>query len=76
MRLDECGGGRPMDDPDRFYQALLDAHEGLDAEQSQRLNARLILLLAQHLHSDERAHELLREASRGIVTSPRTGSAG
>ncbi len=75
MKLDECPRGRPMDDPDRFYQALVDAHEGLDAEQSQRLNARLILLLAQYLHSDEQAHALLREAVRGIVARPRAGSA-
>jgi Protein of unknown function (DUF2783) len=65
---------RPFSDPDRFYQALVDAHEGLDAEQSLLLNARLILLLAQHLGSDAQAHALLREAARGIV--PRQGPGG
>lgn len=69
MSHGESPAGRPMDDPDRFYQALVDAHEGLDAEQSQRLNARLILLLAQYLDSDEQAHALLREAARGLVAS-------
>ena len=59
--------GRRITDPDRFYQALVDAHEGLSAEQSRLLNARLILLLAQYLESDEQAHALLREAARGIV---------
>jgi len=37
---------RPGDD---FYEALIEAHRGLDDEQSERLNARLILLLANHI---------------------------
>lgn len=31
---------------DRFYENLLKAHSGLDAEASQRLNMRLVLLMA------------------------------
>ncbi len=34
---------------DEFYEALLDAHQGLNAEQSEALNARLILTLANHI---------------------------
>jgi hypothetical protein len=34
---------------DAFYEALMQAHEGLDESQSQLLNARLILLLANHI---------------------------
>ncbi len=34
---------------DEFYEALLDAHQGLSAEQSEALNARLILTLANHI---------------------------
>ncbi len=34
---------------DEFYEALLDAHQGLSPEQSQALNARLILTLANHI---------------------------
>ena len=37
---------RPGDD---FYEALIEAHRDLDDEQSERLNARLILLLANHI---------------------------
>ena len=37
---------RPGDD---FYQVLIDAHRDLSDEQSQKLNARLILLLANHI---------------------------
>ena len=70
MKPAELPPGRRLADPDRFYQALVDAHEGLSPEQSRLLNARLILLLAQYLESDEQAHALLREAARGIVADP------
>lgn len=36
-------------DPDGFYDALLGAHEGLEKSQSDALNARLILVLANHI---------------------------
>lgn len=36
-------------DADQFYAQLLDAHNGLTNEQSQALNARLILLLANQI---------------------------
>jgi hypothetical protein len=70
MRSSEPPPGRPFTDPDRFYQALVDAHHGLDTEQSLLLNARLILLLAEHLANDDKALALLREAGRGIVVRP------
>ncbi|WP_063582078.1 DUF2783 domain-containing protein [Achromobacter ruhlandii] len=35
--------------PDDFYEALIDAHRDLSNEQSQEMNAALILLLANHL---------------------------
>jgi Protein of unknown function (DUF2783) len=35
--------------PDDFYQALIDAHAGLTDEQSAALNARLVLLLANQV---------------------------
>ena len=34
---------------DDFYQALIDTHRGLSDEQSRAVNARLILLLANHI---------------------------
>jgi hypothetical protein len=74
MSAGETRAGRSFADPDRFYQALVDAYEGLDAEQSRLLNARLILLLAAHLGDDEQAHALLREAKQGI--GPSAGPAG
>lgn len=36
-------------DPDGFYAALLAAHRGLDAADSAALNARLVLILSNHI---------------------------
>jgi hypothetical protein len=38
---------------DAFYEALMKAHEGLNESQSQLLNARLILVLANHIGHTE-----------------------
>ena len=38
-----------LDAPDDFYEALIDTHRDLAAEQSHALNARLVLLLANHI---------------------------
>ncbi|KQP19790.1 DUF2783 domain-containing protein [Pseudorhodoferax sp. Leaf267] len=44
--------------PDDFYEALIDAHQGLATDESHALNARLVLLLANHIG----AMPVLREA--------------
>ena len=36
-------------DPDAAYEALVDAHRGLKDAQSAALNARLVLILANHI---------------------------
>lgn len=46
--------------PDDFYEALINMHRGLDDEASQAVNARLILLLCNHIGG----HEVLLEAMR------------
>ncbi|MFT3817830.1 MAG: DUF2783 domain-containing protein [Rubrivivax sp.] len=38
-----------LERPDDFYEALLTAHQGLTPAQSQDLNARLVLLLANQV---------------------------
>ena len=38
-----------LQDADTFYEQLLDAHQGLSPQQSELLNARLILLLANQV---------------------------
>ena len=47
-----------LESPDDFYEALIAAHDGLDDAQSHALNARLVLLLANHVG----AQDVLREA--------------
>jgi len=47
-----------LDRPDDFYEALIDMHRGLDDAASQDVNARLILLLCNHIGG----HDLLIEA--------------
>ena len=37
--------------PDDFYEALIEAHHGLSSEESHAFNARLILVLANHVGS-------------------------
>lgn len=38
-----------LTEPDEFYAALIESHTGLTEEQSMAQNARLILLLANHI---------------------------
>ena len=50
-------------DPDGFYAELIGAHEGLSDAESQALNARLILLLANHIGDRRVLTEAITEAS-------------
>lgn len=54
--------------PDEFYQALIDAHRGLSDEQSERLNARLILLFANHIGDMDVLREALAAAREDAAT--------
>jgi hypothetical protein len=47
-----------ISDPDGFYDELLAAHAGLDDAESDALNARLILVLANHIGD----RQILRDA--------------
>ncbi len=49
-------------DADTFYEQLLDAHAGMSQEQSELLNARLILLLANQIGSKDVLAECIRAA--------------
>ncbi len=46
-------------DRDGFYQELLTAHEGLSEAESQALNARLVLILANHIGNGQVLSEAL-----------------
>jgi hypothetical protein len=50
--------------PDDFYQALIDMHRDLSDEQSQMVNARLILLLANHIGDMEALTEAMALARK------------
>ena len=49
-------------DPDGFYAELIAAHEGLSDDESAALNARLILLLANHIGDREALSDALTAA--------------
>lgn len=49
---------------DDFYAALLDAHKDLSTSDSQAFNARLILLLANHIGRQDVLMEALAAAAR------------
>ncbi|WP_414896557.1 DUF2783 domain-containing protein [Rhodovulum sp. YEN HP10] len=51
-----------LPDPDGFYAELLAAHRGLSETESQALNARLILILANHVGDRETLIEALKLA--------------
>ena len=51
-----------MDDPDRFYEELVAAHEGLTLEESFELNARLLMLLANQVGRGAILSECIRLA--------------
>ena len=50
--------------PDDFYERLLDAHRGLNADESAQLNARLILLLANQVGDDQLLAECIAAAAK------------
>ncbi len=53
--------------PDDVYQMLIDSHRDLTADQSTRLNAKLILLLANHIGDPEVLAQALRIARQGVA---------
>ena len=52
-----------LTDPDGFYQALLDAHDGLNPEESAAFNARLIFVLANQIGDPEVLAKALEAAT-------------
>ena len=55
-----CGRG------DDFYEALIRAHEGLSEAESHTLNARLVLILANHIGDLAVLREALALARRSL----------
>jgi hypothetical protein len=55
-----------LKDPDAFYECWLDAQRGLNDEQVALLNARLVLLLANHVGDDAVLAECVAAAARPV----------
>jgi hypothetical protein len=56
-------------DPETFYTALIDAHAGLTEAESQAFNARLVLLLANHIGELAVLREAIEAARKSVVRS-------
>ncbi len=48
-----------VSNPDDFYARLIALHEGLSSEESHKLNAKVILMLANHIGDMEVLDEVL-----------------
>lgn len=55
-----------IDDPDGFYAELLSAHDGCSDDESAALNARLVLILANHIGTRSILTEALDLARRDL----------
>ena len=55
-----------LQSPDDFYEALIESHRGLSAEQSGMLNAKLILLLANQIGDLAVLRAAMAKAREGI----------
>jgi hypothetical protein len=51
---------------DDFYEVLIDTHRDLTLEQSQVVNAKLILLLANHIGDLDVLRDALKRARDGL----------
>ena len=52
-----------FEDADAFYESLLNAHTGLNREQSEAFNARLVLVLANQVGSSKQLAACLAAAA-------------
>lgn len=60
--------------PDDAYEALVSAHRDLNPEQSRLLNAKLILLLANHIGDIGVLREAIAKARQGITPMGKDGT--
>ena len=61
---------------DDFYEMLIAAHQGLSDEQSELMQARLVLLLANHIGDLGVLREALRLAREGVADAAGAPHAG
>lgn len=56
--------------PDAFYESLIQLHEGLTDAQSGEVNARLVLILCNHIGDPAVIAEAFEVAARGMTRGP------
>ena len=56
-----------LDRPDDVYNLIVDAHKCLTTEQSEKLNAALVLLLANHVGDEDVIREAVAAARRSVT---------
>jgi uncharacterized protein DUF2783 len=61
--------GPNIPDPDGFYDELLGVHQGLSKQDSDALNARLILILANYIGDREVLRQALQAARKPQAVS-------
>jgi hypothetical protein len=64
--MGELSTSANFDDGDRAYTAIIDAHRDLSDAESQDLNARLVLILANHIGDRRVLDEALALARRSM----------
>ena len=55
-------------DPDRAFRALIEARRGLTSDEAAALDARLVLLLANHIGDDAVLAEAIAAAKAAMVS--------
>lgn len=60
-------------DPDGFYQELIDSQRDLSEDAAQLMNAKLILLLANHVGDRAVLREAIRAAGGKLATQAAAG---
>jgi hypothetical protein len=65
-----------LDAPDDFYERLVALHRDLDDAQSARVNAKLILLLANHIGDSEVLAQALALAREDVAPPNRATETG
>ena len=62
-----------LNDPDLAFESLVEAHRDLTPDQSRRLDARLVLLLANHIGSVTVLREAIAAAREAAWETPEAG---
>ena len=59
-----------MPNSDTFYEALLEAHDGLEEAEMHALNARFVLILANHIGDETVLLQAIEAAKKPMANRP------